>query len=141
MNKTYLSSILELIKKSIDVSYSQKNFSDLSIKLSGLLYNLYSLKKSISKIKESIPAGDLTARLEDIEASLVKEAEKLAEIESEVTNYKIAVHVMEKGDTLWKIAKKYDAEIVEIYELNNIKNIFSLDEIPAIFVPVKNNKL
>ena len=34
----------------------------------------------------------------------------------------MTLYIVKKGDTLWKIAKKYNSSVCEIAEINNIEN-------------------
>ena len=46
------------------------------------------------------------------------------------------VHVVEKGDTLYKIAKKYDVHLFDIMRLNPYVNVYNLQIGDEICVPV-----
>lgn len=46
------------------------------------------------------------------------------------------VHVVEKGDTLYKIAKKYDVRLFDVMRLNPYVNVYNLQIGDEICVPV-----
>ncbi len=62
----------------------------------------------------------------------------LKEKHETVTNGSVIEYTVSSGDTLWKIARKYDTEIENIVELNNnITNSYTIHYGQKLLVPVK----
>ena len=46
------------------------------------------------------------------------------------------IHVIEQGDTLYKLSKRYDVKLFDIMRLNPFVNVYNLQRGEEIYIPV-----
>jgi hypothetical protein len=136
MDKNYVSSILEIIKRNLDANNSQKHFSLLSHEFYELFNNHYNLVKNVDVLEKSFTRSGLATELDNLRSSLEGNLRYIIEILGQLTNRKFVIYVTTEGDTLWKLAKRFNSNIDEICELNNIKSVFRLEEEKVLLIPV-----
>lgn len=70
----------------------------------------------------------------DVKINAIREV-WIDEEENEINPYSMTIYFVKKGDTLWKIAKKYKSTIDEIARLNEIKDKNKLQIGQQLFIP------
>ncbi len=50
-------------------------------------------------------------------------------------NYRVHIHVIEKGDTLYKLARIYDIKLTDIMRLNPYVNVYNLNIGDELLIP------
>ena len=68
---------------------------------------------------------------EEILNPMTTTTQHLPEPESSIGVY----HKVDKGETLWRIAKTYDVSVADIVSSNNIPNVAQIEKNQLIFIP------
>ena len=105
------------------------------MKLIGLLFIIVLMFvgcASQKKVKNSTPSETYTNDTTIVEDELVSPVDS-------VVNETI-IHVVQKGESLWVIAKKYGVSVQDIVKANNIenKNIIKINQ--ELIIPNKNDE-
>ena len=93
--------------------------ANIDVNIDGIHFNML----SENEIELRISATFNLFVSETMQAKLIQDIE-VEELDPDFLNNmgSITVYVVGKGDTLWKIAKRYHTSVEEIVELNNIVN-------------------
>lgn len=137
MNEIHLPDILGAAKKALAIKGEQKSFTSLPPGFADLFIELYGIIEKINWLKPGIPDDNLKNELEMFKKNVEANAARLLILICQMINRKIIVHITSEGDTLWKIARKYDSNIQEIFDLNDLRTVFSLEPYTCLLVPVK----
>ena len=101
----------------VDIDEINEN---IVLEISNVLESINYKKISSNKIEINSVVKSLVSVNRIKKFSLVTEAEELDEILDQKSKPSITVYVVQKGDTLWKIAKRYNSTVEEIIEANDI---------------------
>lgn len=136
MKKTPFADIRGLLARALSPGIPSASFGKLPPALveiyyihSWLIDKIDIVRQNTSGIPESPELGGVRQRLEENRKILLDGISRL-------TGRRILEHSVSEGETLWSIAKKYNSEVYEITELNNIGNIF-LPEKEILLIPSK----
>ena len=67
---------------------------------------------------------------------LIKDKDYENEHDNININYRVHIHVIEKGDTLYKLARQYDIKLTDIMRLNPYINVYNLNIGDELLIPV-----
>lgn len=140
MDKEHESSILDIIKRNLEINNSNKHFSMLSHEFYELFNSHHRLVENLKMLEKSLTETNLNSTLENIKNSLEVNLKHIMEILSQLTNRSFFIYITTNDDTLWKISKKFNSNIEEICELNNIKNVFKIEESKVLLIPIDNSQ-
>ncbi len=101
-----------------------------------LYHTHYIMIQNLAKLSVMSEGTDFEKELKSILINLGSNNQEIINIIGRITSRKIEVYTVEKKDTLHNIAKKFNADLRELYELNGLKNIFSLNETQTLLVPI-----
>ncbi|MCX7922297.1 MAG: LysM peptidoglycan-binding domain-containing protein [Clostridia bacterium] len=119
----------------------RKTFTPLTLELVALLNDYYSLAKKIDWML--VYYGD-TALTSDFRKSreLIQETMlKIIETLEQLIERSLIIHTTSSNDTLWKVSKKYKCDMMEVYELNNLKDVMPFKKGIVILIPIAKNSL
>lgn len=137
MSKNPLSDIRELLAKAIFARASERAFSKLPTGLTDLYINHYDLKSELKNLAQNNPDPALAGIFEAMVLNLDTNMEVLLKMAGDLANRKVLVHETSEDDTLWGLSRKYDSEIQEICEINNVKNVLKPNEKRFLLIPLK----
>jgi hypothetical protein len=137
MNKIPVMNITEMLTKAMSSRESAKTFGNLPTELLELLFAHFELISTIENYSELMPELLEIEGFETIKKNLDVNTDFLLNVISVLIGRKILIYKTLEDDTLWKIAKKFCAEIHEISKLNNIKNVITPAEKQLLLIPVK----
>lgn len=69
------------------------------------------------------------------EKDLIKDGNYENEHDNINLNYRVHIHVIEKGDTLYKLARQYDIKLTDIMRLNPYVNVYNLNIGDELLIP------
>ncbi|MCX8128568.1 MAG: LysM peptidoglycan-binding domain-containing protein [Clostridia bacterium] len=136
IDKEYICSILDTVKRNLEKNNSQRHFSQLSQDFYELFSSHYVLINSLDLQKKALKETHLITALENIRCSLEGNLKLIIEILEQLTDRTFIIYVTADSDTLWKTARRFNCSIEEICELNSIKNVFKLEENKVLLIPV-----
>lgn len=73
---------------------------------------------------------------ENLERNILLLVQQIAEQSSRT----LKLHKTSDGESLWRIAKKYDSNMLEIFELNRLENVFAPEAGKLLMIPVKGSQ-
>lgn len=116
----------------------KKAFDKLPEGLVDLYISNYELLSSIENIRRDTKEIELLNILDIMAEKLHDNEEILSDLINRLTNRNIKLHRTVETDTLWKLSKTYNAELAEISELNNLRNILKPYEKKYLLIPGKS---
>ena len=99
--------------------------------------NHYDLKSELKNLAQNNPDPALAGIFEAMVLNLDTNMEVLLKMAGDLANRKVLVHETSEDDTLWGLSRKYDSEIQEICEINNVKNVLKPNEKRFLLIPLK----
>lgn len=138
MKKIPIMHIKELLTKAMSTRESAETFGNLPAELLELLFAHFEITATIEKYSEHVPGLLEIEGIGTVKKNLEVNTAFLLDAISVLIGRKILIYKTLENDTLWKIAKKFCAEIHEISKLNNIKNVITPIEKPLLLIPIKH---
>ncbi len=137
MSKVNILSLLEKINKTLETKNSCRHFSQLTLEFAELFYVHWNLLDRLRNICNPLIDIHLLEESNKMKATLEHNLEKIIKIIEITSNRKIYIYTVESGDSVWEIAKTLKSNVAEIYELNNLKKIFSLEDKKFLLIPIE----
>lgn len=130
--------LMEVLKKNIEPIKKNSIFPQEAKEMAQLHHNYYELLLKIKELKDSTNDQKLSKILSDSQDSIDISMKLLIEAIAYITERRIIIHQTSKSDNIWKVARSYDVEVHELFELNIIRKLFYLDENRPILIPLKD---
>lgn len=137
MDNTKASEFMGAVRQNLNFLSPDRAFSPAAHDLASLYIAYSEFHKSVAIVKSSATDASLLQKLESITHSVENGMELLIEAIEQVTNRKIAVYVASESDNIFQIARRFNADLRELFELNKTNKLFSIEENKPVLVPQK----
>jgi uncharacterized HAD superfamily protein len=131
------SNIFKALKKYLEHKNSQKAFNPEVNELAEIFNLHYNLVEAINKVLEVNEEEFIKNELENVKNTLFINIEKIMLLLERLSNRRILLFVTSDTSKIRKISKNYNSDLNEIFELNNIKDIFPSTGKRVLLIPTK----
>ena len=138
MRKAQLNDVKEFLKRAFSTRASYGVFNKLPEGLAEAYFKHCELIEAIGLEKQQLTETPDKERLDRIIENLEANLQEILSCISSLTDRTVITYNTEEGDTLWKISKRYAAELNEILKLNNLENIILPLGRTRLLIPFKS---
>lgn len=135
MDKNDSSNFCEALKKYFENKNSQNIFNPLVPELAEIFHLHYTLVESINKVE--IKDENMKINIENMKINIEENIRIIINIIEILAHRKIILSTTIDNLSIYKVSKSYNSDLREIYELNNLKNIFPDQQKTTILIPLK----
>lgn len=116
---------------------SCKCFDDATLEFVRLFFAHSSLLELLENTGSILEPEQLTDEIEKLKVCIIENTQLLLKIIEKHSNRKIIVYHINNEDSVWDITKSFKSDAAEIYILNDITKVFSLEDRKILLIPVK----
>jgi hypothetical protein len=138
MRNAQLNDVKEFLKRAFSTRDSYGVFSKLPEGLAETYFKHCELIEAIVLGKEQVAETSDKEKLDRIIENLEANLKDILSCISSLTDRSVIAYSTEEGDTLWKISKRYAAELNEILKLNKLESIILPLGRIRLLIPLKN---
>ena len=138
MRKAQLNDVREFLKRAFSTRDSYGVFSRLPEGLADAYFKHHELIEAIGLVKQQLAETPDRERLDEIIENLEANLKDIVSCISSLTDRTVIAYNTEEGDTLWKISKRYAAELNEVLKLNNLESIILPLKRTRLLIPFKS---
>lgn len=140
MRKAQLDDIKVFLKRAFSIRDSYGVFNKLPEGLAESYFKHCDLIDAIELGKQQLIEAAEKERLDRIIENLEANIKEIISCISSLTDRTVIAYSTEEGDSLWKIAKRYTAELNEVLKLNKLENIILPLGRTRLLIPLKNTE-
>lgn len=126
---TFDSNSIESMIQKFDFDFEVEENTEIQINISSKNFIILPDSSVDSKIELNVERVANDTRCIEV----IDDVEEVEEEERE--NYSIIIYFVQKGDSLWKIAKKFRSTVEQIAEINDIENVDVIDVGQKLYIP------
>lgn len=128
---------IDKINKTLEIRCANRYFSKITLEFTELLFEHFNIIEHIKSICSLLTEEATLEDLDLIKRTLEKNCESIIKIIEETSERKIEVYYIENEDSVLEISKTFKSDAAEVYELNNLKKVYSLEGRRILLVPIK----
>lgn len=126
---TFDSNSIESMIQKFDFDFEVEENTEIQINISSKNFIILPDSSVDSKIELNVERVANDTRCIEV-------IDDVEEVEEEAReNYSIIIYFVQKGDSLWKIAKKFRSTVEQIAEINDIENVDVIDVGQKLYIP------
>lgn len=129
---TFDNNNIESIIQKFDFEFEVEENTDIQVNISSKNFIILPDSSVDSKIELNVERVASDTRCIEV----IDDIEEVEEVEEEAReNYSIIIYFVQKGDSLWKIAKRFRSTVDRIAEINNIEDVNVIDVGQKLYIP------